>query len=537
MASGLASTETIAPAGVLRTMRRRMIWALLFAELLLFAAAGYLSFRLVAEARASRASVERSHEVLHALADLRLSLSRLSAWTLYFIAGDNAVDAAAFRGEFDRVHFELEHLHDLVADDPTQRERVEQLATPIGVRLDLHRRLIETVTPSDPAAAQPIARALGANADPLRALVADIGRSERDNLTSRNVASEATMQRLLVLLLTVFTAALLFGILATLQFLYRLRLQNTRWRELAQANAEIARQHEAVRRTTRHLDAVLDNAHDVILLVSDELRVVMANGACANLLGYAPDNVVEHPITDFLPSFEAVDGRVWLGQALRADGAEFAAEISVGGCQLENGPAFVCIIRDVTERQKLEQLKDDFVSTVSHELRTPLTSIRGAVGLVASGAAGVLPTKARGLIEIAHTNSLRLLELVDDLLDLQKLDGDPAKLAREPIDTRGVVHGTVAVCRDLARQADVELVIDGGGDEPISVIGDAAYLQQALVNLLTNAIKFSPRGGQVILSVGGDQTHAIFAVRDFGPGIPEEFRPRIFGRFCASRRR
>ena len=104
MASGLASTETIAPAGVLRTMRRRMIWALLFAELLLFAAAGYLSFRLVAEARASRASVERSHEVLHALADLRLSLSRLSAWTLYFIAGDNAVDAAAFRGEFDRVH-------------------------------------------------------------------------------------------------------------------------------------------------------------------------------------------------------------------------------------------------------------------------------------------------------------------------------------------------------------------------------------------------------------------------------------------------
>ena len=93
------------------------------------------------------------------------------------------------------------------------------------------------------------------------------------------------------------------------------------------------------------------------------------------------------------------------------------------------------------------------------------------------------------------------------------------------------------MCRDLARQADVELVIDGGGGEPISVIGDAAYLQQALVNLLTNAIKFSPRGGQVILSVGSDQTHAIFAVRDFGPGISEEFRPRIFGRLRASRRR
>ena len=137
---------------------------------------------------------------------------------------------------------------------------------------------------------------------------------------------------------------------------------------------------------------------------------------------------------------------------------------SVGGCQLEDGPAFVCIIRDVTERQKLERLKDDFVSTVSHELRTPLTSIRGAVGLVASGAAGVLPTKARGLIEIAHTNSLRLMELVDDLLDIQKLDGDPPSWPVSRVDTRGLSTGRRGVPR-LGAAGRLELVIDGGSDE------------------------------------------------------------------------
>ena len=133
--------------------------------------------------------------------------------------------------------------------------------------------------------------------------------------------------------------------------------------------------------------------------------------------------MVEHPIIDFLPSFEAVDGRVWLGQALRATVRNSRPKYPWGlSARGRPGVRLHHPGRDRTA--ELERLKDDFVSTVSHELRMPLTSIRGAVGLVASGAAGVLPAKARGLIEIAHTNSLRLLELVDDLLDIQKLDGD-----------------------------------------------------------------------------------------------------------------
>lgn len=532
MASGSTNRETSPPASVLRSMRNRQIWALMLGELLLFAVAGHLSFRLVAEARASRAWVEHSHEVLHALADLRLTVARLSAWTLYFVNGDESITASRIRGELGRVQGKLDALRGLVADDPAQRERVLKITEPLGPRLDLHRHLVDRVAPGDMAAAQPIVRALGRGADPVRASFAELATSERDKLAARNAASEATMQRLLVLLLAVFAAALLFGVLATLQFLYRLRLQNTRWRELAQANAEIARQHEAVRRTTRRLDAVLDNAHDVIMLVSGDLKVVMANEASAALLGASSGDVVGRSITEFLPSFEAAEGRIWLQQALRADGTEFSAEISVGGCQLEDGPAFVCIIRDVTERQKLEQLKDDFVSTVSHELRTPLTSIRGSVGLVASGAAGDLPVKARDLIEIAHKNSQQLIELVNDLLDIQKLDADRAGSGRERVDVRRLVGSVVDACRELARQAQVEMSIEDGSGRPIDVAGEFGRLQQVLINLVSNAIKFSDQGGRVVLSIAGDETHAVLAVRDFGPGIPDEFRPRIFGRFA-----
>jgi CHASE3 domain sensor protein len=157
VASGPTNSEAVAPAGLLRSMQRP-IWALLLAELLLFAAAGYLSFRLVAEARASRAWVEHSHEVLHSLAALRLTISRLSAWTLYYVAGDSPIDGSAFRAEVDRVQGQLDGLRDLVADDTVQRERVVGVAVLLDGRMELHRRLVETVAPGDLAAAQPIAR-------------------------------------------------------------------------------------------------------------------------------------------------------------------------------------------------------------------------------------------------------------------------------------------------------------------------------------------------------------------------------------------
>jgi signal transduction histidine kinase len=136
------------------------------------------------------------------------------------------------------------------------------------------------------------------------------------------------------------------------------------------------------------------------------------------------------------------------------------------------------------------------------------------------------------LIEIAHKNIRRLLELVDDLLDIQKLDRDRTSVSRERLDARRLIDRALDACREMARQAQVQTTIDDGANGPVNVIGDPDRLHQALVNLLSNAIKFSPRGREVIISIYSDRTHTILAVRDFGPGIPDEFRSRIFGRFA-----
>ena len=513
-------------------MPRHLIWAMLLGELLLFAAAGYLSIRLVTEARTSRDGVEHSHEVLHSLADLRLSVARLTSWTLYHLGGDSPINVQTAKNEFGRVRDLLARLRTLVAADPIQLQSVDSVAPSLDARLALHQQLIATVGPGDMAAARPIVRALSKNADPMRAWFADFASSERDKLAARSEASEATMRRLLGLLLAVFASAFTFILIATVQYIHRLRLQSSRWLELTRTNAEIARQHEAVRNTTRRLDAVLDNAQDVILLVSGDLRILIANRACVTLLGVPPGEVVGRSITEYLPNFDGAEGRVRRRQVVRTDGEEFAVEVSVGTCQLQDSPAFVCIIRDVTERQKLDRLKDDFVSTVSHELRTPLTSILGSVGLVVNGVAGELPPRAQSLIELAHHNAQRLLDLVNDLLDIQKYDANQAGFRHENVNVGLLVNSSLDVCRPNARKSGVEICYHDNGTAAIGVSGDFDRLQQVLINLLSNAIKFSLAGGRVEVAVADEPPHITFSVRDYGPGVPEEFRSRIFGRFA-----
>ncbi|MGQ0715301.1 MAG: hybrid sensor histidine kinase/response regulator [Gemmatimonadaceae bacterium] len=184
---------------------------------------------------------------------------------------------------------------------------------------------------------------------------------------------------------------------------------------------------------------------------------------------------------------------------------------------------------DILQLREYEQMKSDFVATVSHELRTPLTSMRGALGLLLSGAAGTLSPQGRDLLQIANQNTERLIRLINDILDIEKIESGTITVRRDRCDLRRVLEATVAGVHGYAtdHRVRVELVVP----ETADVTGDEDRLIQVFTNLISNAVKFSPPDSEVVVSLEIGPEMARVSVRDRGPGIPHEFQGRIFGKF------
>jgi signal transduction histidine kinase len=188
-------------------------------------------------------------------------------------------------------------------------------------------------------------------------------------------------------------------------------------------------------------------------------------------------------------------------------------------------------LRYATERKRLERLKDEFVSTVSHELRTPLTSISGSLGLLMGNAAGSLPEPMAQLLRIAHTNSQRLVRLVDDILDIEKMQAGRMAFNFSRVEVRLLVVEAIEANRGFAERYGVRVRLDAGTTDA-EVRADPDRLLQVVTNLLSNAIKFSPAGGEVEVTIGKGSDVVRLAVRDHGPGIPADFKPLIFEKFA-----
>jgi signal transduction histidine kinase len=188
-------------------------------------------------------------------------------------------------------------------------------------------------------------------------------------------------------------------------------------------------------------------------------------------------------------------------------------------------------LRHAGERKRLERLKDEFVSTVSHELRTPLTSITGSLGLLMGKAAGILPPSAERLLEIAHTNSVRLVRLVNDILDIEKLESGRAVFDLKRVDVKSLVAQMVEDVRQMAEGHQVKIRIEAAAaiDE---VRADTDRLGQVIINLLSNAVKFSAPNDEVVITIENGVDLVRVSVRDHGPGISDEFKPHVFERFA-----
>ncbi|MDP3356526.1 MAG: ATP-binding protein [Polaromonas sp.] len=200
------------------------------------------------------------------------------------------------------------------------------------------------------------------------------------------------------------------------------------------------------------------------------------------------------------------------------------------GAQREQAIGFYVLGTDITEMKRLNRMKSEFVSTVSHELRSPLTSIRGSLGLLAGGVAGAVPDAARNLIDIAKNNSERLIRLINDILDTEKIESGQMRLALQVVALQPLLQQGLVANEGFASEHGVTLQLHAPA-EPLWVNIDNDRITQVLTNLVSNAVKFSPRSAAVEVTLSRRDAWVRIEVLDHGPGIPDEFRSRIFQKF------
>lgn len=212
-------------------------------------------------------------------------------------------------------------------------------------------------------------------------------------------------------------------------------------------------------------------------------------------------------------------------------GRFFPAEITIQYVQPKDArPRFMTIVRDITKRMETEQAKTAFIATVSHELRTPLTSINGALRLMGNLDPATKPQEITKLLDVAQRNTERLVGMVNDILDVNKLANGDLITDAEPTDLREVVRDSVEEMAGYAPSAGLSFEIDTPSD-PVIVIGDGFRLTQVMTNLLSNAAKHSDDGSSIKITVRTEKEAAIVSVADTGIGIPPDARKTIFSRF------
>ncbi|HSG52853.1 MAG TPA: ATP-binding protein [Rheinheimera sp.] len=316
---------------------------------------------------------------------------------------------------------------------------------------------------------------------------------------------------------------------------------------LNNASERLHRQQIELYEAAEQRRGVLDNVLDAIITIDGSGIIKTFNLAATKIFGYSEQDVIGKNVNILMPEpyHSAHDGFIHnylntgnakiIGtgrevEGKRKDGSIFPMDLAVSHSVQLGQPMFIGLVRDISERKRMEQLKSEFVSTVSHELRTPITSISGALELVKSGVLGELPEKTKPLINIAAMNSTHLSNLIDDLLDMEKLIAGKMRftLVKQPV--MPLIENTLMSVVSYGDKYNVKFEITKR-DDSLQVEVDEKRFHQVLSNLLSNAAKFSQPNTNVDIAVQQVDDTVEISVTDYGQGIAEEFQSRIFQKF------
>jgi PAS domain S-box-containing protein len=315
-----------------------------------------------------------------------------------------------------------------------------------------------------------------------------------------------------------------------------------------QRTAELRDAFERVRANEQRIQTIIEAAQDPFIAFDLRGRITDWSTQAEVVFGWGREEVLGRRAGEvLLPKGSAADLDLALASYARTgrsqflhravervlvtrDGREIPVEVKIGLVSTGRERFFSAFLHDISQRKEVERLKDEFISTVSHELRTPLTAIYGSLNLMTSGMAGELPPEARELLSISHDSTERLIRLINDLLDLEKIASGKIeyRMQVQPLAplVQQAVRDTQAYADGLQVKLDLQLLA-----EPM-VGADADRIVQVCVNLLSNAVKFSQPGGQVEVRVTENEGWARVSVADRGIGVPAEFKDRVFDRFA-----
>ena len=292
---------------------------------------------------------------------------------------------------------------------------------------------------------------------------------------------------------------------------------------------------------------ILDSLVSGLLALDLEGNIVFLNRKMGELLGVAPAEWLARPGQELAQRVKELAGSV---PRLRLEIPAEAEGVSSREIEWRNGEkvryyredtaalrdatgratGYLFAYHDISREKAIDRMKSEFISVASHELRTPMTSIKGSVDLILSGFAGDTSPEMQELLEIAQKSCDRLVRLVNDILDLAKIESGQMKMTRLPGDITEIVVRSICAVKPLADRSEVRLRVER--PQPLPAVElDADRIEQVITNLLSNAVKFSPTRGEVVVEILPVEDWVQCSVIDRGSGIPEKDLKRIFGKF------
>lgn len=310
--------------------------------------------------------------------------------------------------------------------------------------------------------------------------------------------------------------------------------------EIARLDKVFRRMANSLAAATQKERAVLQNAADVICSIDVDGKFSAINPAVEKVLGYEPSELIGARLVQFVHPDDVEKTLAALKQNI-AEKGELALENRLvrkdGNCAdmlwslhwTEAEKSTICVLHDITYRKELERLKRDFVAMVSHDLRTPLTSVSGFLTLLKSGKYNQLSDQGLETLKSAESSTNRLMNMVNDLLDIERVESGRLDLNLGPVTMEGLVEGVFSVLEPIAKEKEIELVSSHTSD--LEFVGDADRLNQVLMNFVSNAIKFSEKNSQVVVSAFETDEFTRVEVKDTGRGVPDDLKQAVFERF------
>ena len=478
-------------------------------------------------------ALSRANDILNGLAHVRSDTVQIELDTQTFRI---SADPAALKERDHAVatrESALKHIHELTLADPAQAKQWMQLRAVVDQRLAISKQAVRLRETQGLAAASAfIAMApLRETRERLYRIVRDMEHHEEQQLSL--LQAQQTRAGWAAAIAGTSAAAALIALLGATFLVMRRQL-----RETTASNSSL----DAAQ---ARLASILATVPDGIISLDEHGKISSFNPAAERIFTYGASEVIGRDALmllappDTAEIYEVLNQAATsgsyppLGQDLygkRKSGEYFPLELSISGSKDNSGAQRIWVVRDITQRKRVEILKTEFVSTVSHELRTPLTAISGALGLIVGGALGRIPERIQHVLSIAHKNSLRLGRLIDDLLDIEKLNAGKMPLTLQTQSLLAIIHSAIESTQAYAEKYQVSLILAAHTpDVPVRV--DPLRLQQVMANLLSNAAKFSPEQGRVDIEVVPSEQGVQVRVSDHGEGIPLAFQQHIFQKF------